>query len=90
MAKRTSVNISSDVLIELQTIARSGKAERRLVERSKIILQWYEGKSFAETRALLGVSDVAINKWRKRFVEKSMGGLKDAPRTGKPSTLTAV
>lgn len=90
MAKRTSVNISSDVLTELQAIARSGKAERRLVERAKIILHWHEGRSFAETRALLGISDVAINKWRKRFSDKGMEGLVDAPRSGKPAVFTAA
>ncbi len=79
MAQRTTVNISEDLLMELRTIARSTKAERRQVERAKIILQWYEGKSFAETRNSLGVTEGAINKWRKRFVEKSMGGLVDAP-----------
>jgi transposase len=90
MAQRTTVNISEDLLMELRTIARSTKAERRQVERAKIILQWYEGKSFAETRNSLGVTEGAINKWRKRFVEKSMGGLVDAPRSGKPSVFTAV
>lgn len=90
MAKRTIITISNEVLIELQTIARSGKAERRLVERAKIILQWHEGKSFVETKALLGVSEVIVNKWRKRFAVKGLEGLIDAPRSGKPAVFTAA
>ncbi|MEJ7739201.1 MAG: IS630 family transposase [Chitinophagaceae bacterium] len=90
MAKRTTINISQETLTELQTIARSAKAERRLVERARIILQWHEGKTFADTRMSLGVTEVAINKWRKRFKEKGMGGLIDAPRSGKPSVFTAT
>lgn len=90
MAQRTTIDISKDILIELQTIARSTKAERRQVERAKIILQWYEGKSFAQTRDSLGVSEVIINKWRKRFSKGGMGGLIDAPRSGKPPMFTAV
>ncbi len=90
MAKRTTINITAEMLLQLQTIARSAKAERRQVERARIILQWHEGKSFAETKNFLGVTEGAINKWRKRFVQKGIGGLVDAPRSGKPFVLTAV
>lgn len=90
MAKRTTIAIEEEILIQLQTIARSTKAERRQVERAKIILHWYEGRSFAETRASLGVSDTAINKWRKRFSQTSLNGLIDAPRSGKPAIFTAA
>lgn len=90
MAKRMSVNIPGDILLELQTIARSTKAERRQVERARIILYWHEGKSFSETRAALGISDTVINKWRKRFVQHSLAGLVDSPRSGKPAVFTAA
>jgi transposase len=90
MAERTTIDISDDILIELRTIARSTKAERRQVERARIILCWHEGKSFAETRKALGVSDTAINKWRKRFADHSFQGLVDAPRSGKPAVFTAA
>jgi putative transposase len=90
MAKLTTINIPEEILNELQTIARSAKAEKRQVERAKIILLWHEGKTFAQTRTLLGVTEVAINKWRKRFATKGIEGLADAPRSGKPSVFTAV
>ena len=90
MAKRTSINLSPEVLIELQTIARSTKAESRQVIRSKVILQWYEGKSFAETQSELGLSQMAISKWRKRFLANGLSGLADAQRSGKPSIFTAT
>lgn len=90
MAKRTSVDIPEDILKELQTIARSTKAERRQVERARIILCWHEGKSFSETRTTLGISDTVINKWRKRFAEHSLEGLVDSPRSGKPAVFTAA
>jgi putative transposase len=90
MAKRTSIDISEEILIQLQTIARSTKAERRQVERARIILYWHEGKSFSETRDGLGVSDTVINKWRKRFAQHSLEGLVDSPRSGKPAVFTAA
>ena len=46
MAKRTTIEIASQDMIELETIARSTKAESRQVQRAKIILDWHKGKSF--------------------------------------------
>src|SRR4028119_722187 len=90
MAKRATIDISEEILTELQTIARSAKAERRHVERAKIILQWHEGKSYVETTESLGVTETAINKWRKRFARMGLEGLVDAPRSGKPPVFTAA
>ena len=90
MAKRTKITLSELEEIELLSIARSTKAEKRMVERANIILCWHDGKSFAETKKELGASEVIINKWRKRFSEHSLDGLNDAPRSGKPPVFTAV
>lgn len=90
MAKSTKLTLSEIEEIELQSIARSTKAEKRMVERAKIILNWAEGKTFAQTREALGVSEVIINKWRSRFKKFSLEGLQDAPRSGKPVTYSAV
>lgn len=88
MAKRKLFDLKAEELVELQVIARSSKAEKRLVERARIILCWHEGKSFAETRQELNVSEVVINKWRQRFIKNRLEGLKDAPRSGKPAVFS--
>jgi len=54
------------------------------VIRAKIILDWHRGKTVRTTRASLSVGLPTINKWRKRFSEKRIAGLKDSPRPGKP------
>jgi transposase len=90
MAKRKTVDITTEELTELNFIARSGKAEKRLVERAEIILCWHGGKSFAQTQKKLRVSEVIINKWRKRFLSHRLEGLKDAPRSGKPPVYSAA
>lgn len=90
MAKRQPVTITPEELIELQFMARSNKGEKRLVERARIILSWYDGKSFVETRQQIGVSEVVINKWRQRFIANRVDGLKDAPRSGKPPIFSAA
>jgi putative transposase len=90
MSKRKPLDFKSEELTELQFIARSGKAEKRLVERARIILCWYEGKSFVETQQELNVSEVVINKWRQRFIKQRLEGLTDAPRSGKPPIFSAA
>ena len=90
MAKRKPLDLKSEELIELQFIARSSKAEKRLVERARIILCWYQGKSFVETQQELKVSEVVINKWRQRFIKQRLEGLTDAPRSGKPPIFSAA
>lgn len=90
MAKRKPLELTSEELTELQFLARSSKAEKRMVERAEIILCWLEGKSFVETQKELGVSEVIINKWRKRFLTDRLEGLKDAPRSGKPPVISAA
>ena len=90
MAKRKSLDLTAEELSELQFIARSGKAEKRLVQRSQIILCWNEGKSFAQTRQELGVSEVIVNKWRHRFIKNRLEGLRDAPRSGKHAVFSAA
>ncbi len=54
------------------------------------ILCWHAGKSFVETQSQLRVSEVIINKWRKRFLTHRLEGLKDAPRSGKPPVISAA
>ena len=90
MAKRKVLVLTTEELTELQFIARSGKAEKRMVERVQIILYWQAGKSFVETRNELGVSEVIISKWRQRFVKNRLEGLRDAPRSGKPPVFSAA
>jgi transposase len=82
--------LTTEEFSELQFLARSSKAEKRMVERAEIILCWYAGKSFVETQLELGVSEVIINKWRKRFLNDRVDGLTDAPRSGKPPLISAA
>jgi len=84
------INASEVQRNELLMMSRSHKLEQRYVLRANIILFSLEGKSLDEIMALTGVTRMIVNKWRKRFREFGLDGLKDAARSGKPSTFTAV
>jgi transposase len=73
---------------ELLTMSRSHKLEKRYVERANIILYSDEGKSLDQIVKLTGKSKPVVNKWRQRFRNNRITGLKDAYRSGKPKTIT--
>ena len=54
-----------------------------LVKRARIVLLANEKKSTDEIMQQLSVSRSTVVKWRRSFVEKRMGGLSDAPRSGR-------
>lgn len=85
--KGIKITLSNDEKNELKTMSRSMVLEYRYVLRAKIILQWSENKTLSESEVLLKVSRPTIVKWRKRFLEKRIDGLKDAPRPGKVTTI---
>lgn len=68
----------------LQTIVRKDTSEQRIVLRAKIVLLASKGYRNDEIMEELGISKPVVIKWRRRFFEKRLEGLKDAPRPGKP------
>ena len=75
---------------QLLTMSRSLKLEKRYVDRAKIILFSAQGLLMEEIVAQTGLSKPVVNKWRQRFRAHGIPGLKDAPRSGKPRTITAA
>ena len=84
--KAIAIELSKEQKEQLEKITRSHRAERRLVERAKIILACAEGKQNKEVAAEFETSVLRIGKWRKRFAAKGIAGLDDEPRPGAPKT----
>ncbi|WP_421918586.1 IS630 family transposase [Marinifilum sp.] len=72
----------------LVATSRAHSADHRAVMRSKIILMLNEGYSYDSIKAELKVGREAISKWKKRYLESGLDGLKDAPRPGKTAIYT--
>ena len=79
-----SVEIAADDQAELERIVRSSTAEVRMVERAQIVLCAAEGRSAAEIGRLVGCSTNTAQKWRARYEQDGIAGLRDLPRSGKP------
>jgi transposase len=83
---RTAREITCDAKTrkELERLGNSQTAEVRVSRRAKIILACLDGKRIKDIAATLHEQSDVIIKWRERFSENGIAGLRDAKRTGKP------
>jgi hypothetical protein len=65
----------------LQRRARSGRSEHRERLRAQIVLAAADQETNAGIAVRLRTCVDTVRKWRKRFVDLGMGGLKDSART---------
>lgn len=76
----------ADMKQELIRLSKSRTDEARMVERAKIVLECLAGKRNDQVATDLGIRAATVCMWRKRFAAQGLAGLKDLPRSGKPST----
>jgi transposase len=87
--KGTPIELKDEEKEALLIMSRSHKLEKRYVERAEIVLLSDRGISIEGIVQQVGLSRPVVNKWRQRFRQQGIDGLKDAPRSGKPKTITA-
>src|SRR5450755_3770883 len=85
MRPRTTVSLTADEERTLRQWARAGTSEHRMVERAKVVLLAHQGKSNLEIAQQLRTRPARVSKWRKRFSERRLDGLRDADRQGRPA-----
>lgn len=88
MASIGQIILTEEESQELLTWSRSHKIDFRYVLRAKIILMVAEKKKYKSIMRELKITKPVISKWKSRFFEKRIEGLKDAPRSGKPAIYT--
>ncbi|MCE2436758.1 MAG: helix-turn-helix domain-containing protein [Pseudomonadales bacterium] len=74
---------------ELERFARKGSTSPNLAVRARIAGKATDGWRKDEIAESLGISRPTASKWRKRFPEGGMAALNDAPRSGRPRSLTS-
>jgi transposase len=75
----------------LQAAAEGRRISVRLAERASIILLAAQGLQDKQIGQRLGIDRITAAHWRSRYLEQGYAGLvKDAPRSGRPRTVTAL
>ena len=72
---------------ELQSLASRRSTAQGLAERARIVLACAEGDQNQQVAARLGVAKNTVGKWRRRFLDQRLEGLRDEPRSGAPRTI---
>lgn len=88
MARATALTVSKSDREVLESWLRSSNTRRSWAERARIVLLSSEGLSAAAIGERLSCSRRTVYKWRERFQETGVEGLKDRPRPGQPTRLT--
>jgi putative transposase len=82
--KKLRFSLSEDEYQTLKMWERAGKTEQRMVKRARVILLSAEGKRVEQISKESGLSKQSCSKWRLRFVESGLDGLRDERRRGRP------
>jgi len=69
---------------ELEHVAACYTRAHLEVQRAKLVLLAADGMTNTEIGARLGMTREAVGRWRKRFCEQRLEGLRDKPRAGRP------
>lgn len=71
----------------LVALTRSRRCEAGAVLRARIVLAAADGTANDRIAQELQVSKNTVLTWRRRYAERGMAGLSDAPRSGRPRRL---
>jgi Helix-turn-helix domain len=81
---RHRIELSEEERMVLERRARAERLPFQDVQRARIVLYAAEGLHDTEIAAKLDTSPGLVGRWRRRFAELRLEGLKDRPRAGRP------
>ncbi len=73
--------------VELTSLAARRNTGQALALRARVVLGCAEGVRNKDVAARLQIDRATVGKWRRRFVEHRVDGLRDEPRSGAPRTI---
>jgi putative transposase len=87
MRADAAVTLQREQRLELEKVVRSRRTPQAVAQRARIVLLTAEGMAPSAIGEQLGVSQPTIRKWRARYAEDGLAGLRNEPRPGRPRTL---
>lgn len=79
--------LSDEERAELISLAGRRSTAQALALRARTVLRCASGAENQKVAAELRINKTTVGKWRRRFVELRMDGLRDEPRSGAPRTV---
>ncbi len=82
-----SIELTEEEHRELEGLARRRRTAQGLARRARVVLLAAQGRQNKTIAAELGTDPTTVGKWRRRFAERRLDGLYDAPRPGAPRRI---
>src|SRR2546430_17711582 len=73
--------------VELEGLASRRRTAQGLARRARIVLAAAEGLENQVIARTLDADENTVGKWRRRFAERRIEGLRDEPRPGAPRQI---
>jgi len=81
------VLLSDDEAAELERIVRAPSSPQQAVRRARVVLGAAAGATNREIAGEVGLSELAVGRWRTKFGCEGLAGLVDRPRSGRPRSV---
>lgn len=85
--RAVELTLSEAEAAELSALAVRRNTAQALELRARIVLACATGERNKDVATHLGVDQATVSKWRRRFAEFRIDGLRDEPRSGAPRTI---
>ena len=82
------IDLSREEKDELERLSRSRVVPHGLVMRAKLVLLLSTGRTVSSVAREVGFERRIVGKWANRFIRKRLGGLEDAPRSGRSARFS--
>ncbi len=82
-----AIELSPGQRTELEKLARSRRTPQAVAQRARIVLMAAQGIGSAAIGEQLAISQPTVRKWRTRYVQEGLAGLRSEPRPGRPRSL---
>lgn len=82
-----AIELTEEEERELRAVLRTPSAPQQQALRARIVLRAAEGATNTQIAAEAGVSLPTVGLWRRKFCERRLDGLTDAPRSGRPRQI---
>jgi len=83
------IELSRGERIELERLGRSRTAAAAVAQRARMVLAMAEGEPYRALAERCETSTTTLTRWRKRFLERGIGGLTDDVKPGRGDGITA-
>lgn len=85
---KQELHVTEEQRAELDRLIAAHTTPQSLARRARIIVLLDSGLHLREVGEQVGTTHQTVAHWRNRFIQLGMHGLRDAPRSGRPRTIS--